>query len=55
MYGLSEEKHITSSDQGTSSNVVDISSYRRVKRIKRIVTAMSGWPVSVQVAWDLAH
>jgi hypothetical protein len=55
MYRLSEERLVTSSDQESRSNVIDLNSRRRIRLVKRIVPMVSDWPGNVQVAWDLTH
>src|SRR5690242_13093456 len=55
MYRLNEERLVTSSDQETRSNVIDLNSRRRIPLAKRIVPMVSDWPGNVQVAWDLTH
>jgi hypothetical protein len=54
MRGLIEEKHITSA-QDVGSNVIYVDFRKRVERTKGNTPAAAYWPLSVQVAWDLAH
>lgn len=55
MYRSTEERLTTTIDQESRSNVVDLSSYRRVQRTKHVAPTASDWPVNLQIAWDLAH
>lgn len=55
MYRIAEERLVTSSDQETRSNVIDLSARRRIRATGRIVPMVSDWPANVQIAWELAH
>jgi hypothetical protein len=55
MYGLTEEQLMASSDRQTHSNVVEIGFRRPGRRTERAVTTGLDWPISVQIAWDIAH
>jgi hypothetical protein len=55
MYRFAEERLVTSSDQETRSNVIDLNSRRPIRATKRVAPMVSGWPANLQIAWELAH
>jgi hypothetical protein len=55
MYRFTEQRLVTSSDQESHSNVIDLNSRRRIRATERIVPMVSDWPANVQIAWGLAH